>query len=66
MLEKAAFHATFEELDAAITEEHRIAWKVEVERWEENPNDTSVSNPFEAKSVGMSANEIGEKGADLL
>ncbi|KIK39713.1 hypothetical protein CY34DRAFT_14196 [Suillus luteus UH-Slu-Lm8-n1] len=53
MLEKAAFHATFEELDAAITEEHRIAWKAEVERWEENPNDMSVSNLFEAKSVAI-------------
>ncbi|KAG1729494.1 uncharacterized protein EDB91DRAFT_1239214 [Suillus paluster] len=53
MLEKVAFHATFKELDAAITEEHHIAWKAEVERWEENPNDPSVSNPFEAKSVAI-------------
>jgi hypothetical protein len=56
MLEKVAFHATCEELDAAITKEHHIACKAEVERWEENPNDTSVSNPFKAKSVSMSAN----------
>ncbi|KAG1866770.1 hypothetical protein F4604DRAFT_1928071 [Suillus subluteus] len=76
MQEKVAFHATFEELDAAITEEHHIAWKAEVERWEDNPNDTSVSNLFEAKSVAimqagaclklaqLEAKEL-ERGADV-
>lgn len=53
-LEKATFQGAFEELDSVLTEEHRVAWKAEVEMWEDNPNDTRILNPFEAKSIGMS------------
>ncbi|KAG0693366.1 hypothetical protein DFH29DRAFT_985501 [Suillus ampliporus] len=50
-LEKAAFHVAFEELNNALTEKHCIAWKAKVEKWEDNPNDAHVPNPFEPKSV---------------
>jgi len=50
---KVAFQASFEELDSAITREHHSAWTAEVERWEDNPNDPNIINPFEPKCVGM-------------
>ncbi|OAX31006.1 hypothetical protein K503DRAFT_704426, partial [Rhizopogon vinicolor AM-OR11-026] len=49
--EKVAFQASFEELDSAITGEHRSAWTAEVERWEDNTNDPNIINPFEPKCV---------------
>jgi len=49
--EKLAFEAAFEELDNAVTSEHRTRWQEEVNKWECNPNDTSVPNPFEAKTI---------------
>ncbi|KAG1828599.1 hypothetical protein DFJ58DRAFT_876965 [Suillus subalutaceus] len=35
----------FQELDEALAPETTEAWKVEIESWEENPNDSSVTNP---------------------
>lgn len=49
--ERAAHHVAFEELDGALKPETTVPWKIEVERWEDNPNDLSVANPFEAKVV---------------
>jgi hypothetical protein len=50
--EKAGFQVAFEELNTAITEQHRTTWEAEVEQWEANPTDMSIPNPFEVKSVG--------------
>jgi hypothetical protein len=50
--EKAAFQLAFDELNAAVTEQHRATWQAEVELWENNPNDRSIANPFEAKTFG--------------
>ncbi|KAG2086104.1 uncharacterized protein F5147DRAFT_748645 [Suillus discolor] len=51
--EKAEHGAAFEEFDSVITSENRVAWKVEMEAWEENPNDTTVSNPLQLKGIAI-------------
>ncbi|KAG1908283.1 uncharacterized protein F5891DRAFT_973731 [Suillus fuscotomentosus] len=69
---RALHQAAFEELDSALTKEHCIAWKAEVEMWEDNHNDACIPNLFEAKSVGwcvpetkqLEAQEL-EKGVDV-
>ncbi|KAG1888370.1 hypothetical protein F4604DRAFT_1916291 [Suillus subluteus] len=52
LAEKAVHALAFEEFDAVITPEHRSAWLEEMQAWEDNPNDTSISNPLEAKAMG--------------
>jgi hypothetical protein len=52
--EMVAYQASFEELDSAITREHRSAWIAEVKRWEDNMNDPHIINPFEPKCIGRS------------
>ncbi|KIK42376.1 hypothetical protein CY34DRAFT_83691, partial [Suillus luteus UH-Slu-Lm8-n1] len=47
--EHEAHASAFEELNGALEPETTMAWSAEVEDWEENPNDLSVANPFEAK-----------------
>ncbi|KAG2113416.1 uncharacterized protein F5147DRAFT_744141 [Suillus discolor] len=47
VIEKADHEAAFQEFNAAISSDHRSAWTVEMEKWEENPNDTSVTNPLD-------------------
>ncbi|KAG1836189.1 hypothetical protein C8R48DRAFT_751702 [Suillus tomentosus] len=47
--ETADHEAAFREFNAAISSDHRSAWTVEMEKWEENPNDTCVTNPLEPK-----------------
>ncbi|OAX33799.1 hypothetical protein K503DRAFT_794391 [Rhizopogon vinicolor AM-OR11-026] len=47
--EDEAHRTVFEELDGALKRETSEPWKLEVEHWEYNPNDSSVTNPFEAK-----------------
>lgn len=49
--ETADHEAAFREFDAAISSDHRSAWTVEMEKWEENPNDTRFTNPLERKSI---------------
>ncbi|KIK42783.1 hypothetical protein CY34DRAFT_58396, partial [Suillus luteus UH-Slu-Lm8-n1] len=49
--EKADHDAAFQEFNGAISADHRSAWTVEMETWEENPNDTCVTNPLERKSI---------------
>lgn len=51
VIEKADYEAVFQEFNAVISSDHRSAWTVEMEKWEENPNDTSVTNPLEFKSI---------------
>lgn len=50
--EKAEHGAAFEEFDSVIPSENHVAWKVEMEAWEENPNNTTVSNPLQLKGIG--------------
>ncbi|KAG2352679.1 hypothetical protein BDR07DRAFT_1497866 [Suillus spraguei] len=33
--------------------ENCMAWKVKMEAWEENPNDTMVSNPLQLKGIAI-------------
>lgn len=51
VIEKADHEAAFQEFNTAISADHRSAWTVEMEKWEENPNDTSLTNPLECKSI---------------
>ncbi|KAG1805425.1 hypothetical protein EV424DRAFT_1544390 [Suillus variegatus] len=51
VIDKADHKAAFQEFNAAISSNHRSAWTVEMEKWEENPNDMSVTNPLESKSI---------------
>jgi hypothetical protein len=47
-IEAANHDEAFHELDGALVSKRSIVeeWKIEVEKWEDNPNDTSVRNPF--------------------
>jgi hypothetical protein len=47
-IEAANHDEAFCELDGALARKRSIVeeWKIEVEKWEDNPNDTSVQNPF--------------------
>ncbi|KAG2107222.1 uncharacterized protein F5147DRAFT_746023 [Suillus discolor] len=49
--ERKAHQTAFQELNEALAPETMEAWKVEIESWEENPNDSLVANPFEAKVI---------------
>jgi hypothetical protein len=49
--ERGAHKTAFEELDSALKPEMTAPWKVAIEHWEDNPNDVSVANPFEAKVI---------------
>jgi hypothetical protein len=49
--EKAKHGAAFEEFDSVISSENCMAWKAEMEAWEENLNDTTVTNPLELKGI---------------
>ena len=46
--ERVAHQAAFDELNGALKPETTAPWKIEIEYWEDNPNDLSV-NPFETK-----------------
>ncbi|KAG1845839.1 hypothetical protein F4604DRAFT_1884248 [Suillus subluteus] len=65
LAEKAAHELAFEEFDAVITPEHRSAWLAEMQAWEENPNDTSISNPLEAKAMAITQAGVRLKLAEL-
>ncbi|KAH7918603.1 hypothetical protein BV22DRAFT_1024324 [Leucogyrophana mollusca] len=47
--EKMAHRDAFVELDGALKPETTAPWKDEIEKWEDNPNETGIPNPFEAK-----------------
>jgi hypothetical protein len=53
--EHKAHASAFEELNGALEPEITAAWRAEVEHWEENPNDLSVPNPFDAKVSSKSS-----------
>ncbi|KAG1828061.1 hypothetical protein EV424DRAFT_1471297 [Suillus variegatus] len=65
LAEKAAHALTFEEFDTVITPEHRSAWLEEMQAWEDNPNDTSISNPLEAKAMAITQAGVRLKLAEL-
>jgi hypothetical protein len=46
--------SAFKELNGALKPETTAGWRVDVEHWEENPNDISVPNPFEVNVSSMS------------
>ncbi|KAG2041298.1 hypothetical protein BDR03DRAFT_932218 [Suillus americanus] len=43
----------FEEFNTAITPDHCSAWLVEMQAWENNPNDTTIPNLLEAKATSI-------------
>ncbi|KAG1852201.1 hypothetical protein F4604DRAFT_1883522 [Suillus subluteus] len=47
--EREAHRIAFEELDDALEPGTSDSWKLEIEYWEHNPNDSLVTNPFEPK-----------------
>jgi hypothetical protein len=49
--EREVHQLAFEELNGALKFETTESWKIEIECWEDNPNDLSVTNPFEAKVI---------------
>ncbi|KAG1870583.1 hypothetical protein DFJ58DRAFT_852169 [Suillus subalutaceus] len=63
--EHEAHQTAFQELDEALAPETTEAWKVEIESWEENPNDSSVTNPFEAKVIPVTQAAVWLKLAQL-
>ncbi|KAG2338570.1 hypothetical protein BDR05DRAFT_978103 [Suillus weaverae] len=53
-LAKRAEHTmAFEEFDTTITPDHHSTWLAEMEAWEDNPNDTTIPNLFEAKATSI-------------
>ncbi|KAG2031834.1 hypothetical protein BDR03DRAFT_936192 [Suillus americanus] len=65
LAEKAAHALAFKEFDAVITPEHRSAWLEEMQAWEDNPNNTSISNPLEAKAMAITQARVRLKLAEL-
>ncbi|KAG2105070.1 uncharacterized protein F5147DRAFT_746489 [Suillus discolor] len=65
LTEKAEHELVFEEFDAAITPQHRSVWLVEMKTWEENPNDTLIPNPLEAKTMAIMQAGVRLKLAEL-
>ncbi|KIK35562.1 hypothetical protein CY34DRAFT_16941 [Suillus luteus UH-Slu-Lm8-n1] len=65
LAEKAAHALAFEEFDTVITPEHRSAWLEEMQAWEDNLNDTSISNPLEAKAMAITQAGVRLKLAEL-
>ncbi|KAG2037620.1 hypothetical protein BDR03DRAFT_933871 [Suillus americanus] len=65
LAERAAHALAFEEFDAIITLEHHSAWLAEMQAWEDNPNDMSISNPLEAKAMAITQAGVRLKLAEL-
>ncbi|KAG1812453.1 uncharacterized protein BJ212DRAFT_1301466 [Suillus subaureus] len=51
LAEKAAHALAFKEFDPVITPEHCSTWLAEMQTWEDNLNDTSISNLLETKAM---------------
>ncbi|KAG1904044.1 uncharacterized protein F5891DRAFT_1126943 [Suillus fuscotomentosus] len=51
--------------DALAEKAHRSAWLEEMQAWEDNPNDTSISNPLEAKAMAITQAGVRLKLAEL-
>ncbi|KAG1720604.1 uncharacterized protein EDB91DRAFT_1240394 [Suillus paluster] len=63
--ERGAHQTAFQELNEALAPEMTEAWKVKIESWEENPNDSLVTNPFEAKVIPVTQAAVQLKLAQL-
>ncbi|KAG2359945.1 hypothetical protein BDR07DRAFT_1487598 [Suillus spraguei] len=63
--EQEAHQTAFQELNEALEPAMTESWKVEVESWEENPNDPSVVSPFEAKVTSVTQAAIWLRLAQL-
>ncbi|KAG1812886.1 uncharacterized protein BJ212DRAFT_1448064 [Suillus subaureus] len=48
VIEKDDHEAAFQEFNTVISSNHRSAWTAKMEKWKENPNDASVTNPLES------------------
>ncbi|KAG1720353.1 uncharacterized protein EDB91DRAFT_1240417 [Suillus paluster] len=64
-VERAEHQAAFKEFDTVITPKHRATWLNEIEAWEENPNDLTLANPFETKSIAITQAGAWRKLAEL-
>ncbi|KAG2345649.1 hypothetical protein BDR05DRAFT_1013616 [Suillus weaverae] len=66
--EKGEHRAAFEEFDSVITPENRTAWKAEMEAWEENPNNITVTITQASACLSLAQLEAEEleHGVDLL
>ncbi|KAG2030871.1 hypothetical protein BDR03DRAFT_936546 [Suillus americanus] len=51
--QKVEHSTAFEEFDSVIISENCMAWKAEMEAWEENPNDMTVTNPLKLKGIAI-------------
>ncbi|KAG2743901.1 hypothetical protein P692DRAFT_20878551 [Suillus brevipes Sb2] len=65
LAEKAAHALAFEEFDAVITPEHHSVWLAEMQAWEDNLNNTSISNLLEAKAMAITQAGVRLKLAEL-
>ncbi|KAG1846735.1 hypothetical protein F4604DRAFT_1884128 [Suillus subluteus] len=63
--EHEAHTSAFKELNGALESEITVAWRAEVEHWEENPNDLSVPNPFDAKVSTITQAAVRLKLAEM-
>ncbi|KAG1852516.1 hypothetical protein F4604DRAFT_1933664 [Suillus subluteus] len=63
--EHEAHTSAFEELNGALESEITVAWRAEVEHWEENPNDLYVPNPFDAKVSTITQAAVQLKLAEM-
>ncbi|KAG1851314.1 hypothetical protein DFJ58DRAFT_842202 [Suillus subalutaceus] len=53
--EQEAHQTAFQELHKALAPKTTEAWTVEIESWEENLNDSLVTNPFKSKVIVLQA-----------
>ncbi|KAG1793209.1 uncharacterized protein HD556DRAFT_1432380 [Suillus plorans] len=63
--ESEAHQMVFEELHGVLKPETTETWKIEIEDWEDNPNDSSVTNPFEAKVIPITQAAVRLRLAQL-
>ncbi|KAG1864793.1 hypothetical protein F4604DRAFT_1882005 [Suillus subluteus] len=63
--EKEAHRIAFEELDGALPPGASDPWRSEIEYWECNPNDSSVTNLFEPKVTSITQAAVRLKLAEM-
>ncbi|KAG1722852.1 hypothetical protein EDB19DRAFT_1898151 [Suillus lakei] len=63
--ESEAHRIAFEELNGALRLETTGPWTITIEHWEDNLNDSSVTNPFEAKVISITQVAVQLKLAQL-
>ncbi|KAG1879782.1 hypothetical protein F4604DRAFT_1679367 [Suillus subluteus] len=57
--EQEAHQTAFQELHKVLAPKTTEAWTVKVESWEENPNDSLVTNPFKSKVIAQTHSAQG-------